>query len=60
MATTKYRVDIEYINDSVEVVHGVMEYKSNGDVLYMAGTDFEIFLPLTSNVKMITITEEET
>jgi hypothetical protein len=56
----KNRADIEYINDSIEVVHGIMEYKSTGDVLYMAGTDFEIFLPLTSNVKMVTITEEET
>jgi hypothetical protein len=56
----KYLAEIEYTNGSLDAVNGVVEYKSIGNVLYMAGTDFEIFLPLTSNVKMVTVIEEET
>jgi len=59
MKTTKYRADIEFNDGTVEVLHGILHHRINGYVYHVEGKEFEIILPLTSNVKFVTVTEDE-
>ena len=58
MKSTRYKAEITYYNDELEIIEGVIKYETFHGGLRLSGTDFEIFLPLNSNVNMVHVTED--
>jgi hypothetical protein len=58
MKSTRYKAEITYHNDELEIIEGVIKYETFSAGLRLSGTDFEIFLALNSSVNMVYITED--